>query len=467
MITYNVKVNNMNKCFEAEKGTLLSDFLLKNGFETAHPCGGKGICKKCSVTVNGRAELSCQYRINSDIEISLPESKLFFSSFSASGISAEANAVILDIGTTTLELGIADKSGKIIYTVTEENPQKKFGADVISRIEYCSKHGAKELQSSLTGKINEMLSLVIELYGNADKLPLFVCGNTVMLHLFLGVDCSGMGKSPYTPAFLESKTVSGNEIGLCINSQVTTLPNISAFAGADIFAGLIKCKKPAKGKYNLLADLGTNSEIVLYSENGAICTSAAAGPCFEGVNISCGMTAREGAIKFYYRNGTFETIGDKAPVGICATGLVDIIAFLLKNGFIDETGAMRQKEFQITEDISVTQEDIRNFQLAKSAIYSGITALISKAGISFDEIENLFVSGGFSQAINTESAVKVGLFPKQTGGRIFPLNNTALLGTALYSAMEQKPTTDNIEYISLSGNDVFENNFIKNLNFNQ
>lgn len=461
---HKVRIN--NETLLASDGEILSDILIKSGKAINHICGGKGICKKCSVIVNGKEELSCRYKIKSDIDVVLPEnSEILSESGAEEGNEITENCCFcLDIGTTTLALALVNPDEKkIIKVKTANNPQGAFGSDVITRIEYCNKNGVSQLKNCLIDKINDLIN---EFDIEAIK-TMYVAGNTTMLHIFFGVDPSTIGVAPYTPVFLDSKEIKGSEIGINKIERVVSLPCISSFVGADLVAGINLTEAPESDKYNLLIDLGTNAEIVLYNKNAVYCTSAAAGPCFEGGNITCGMSATDGAIYSYTPDGEFKTINNKAPQGICGTGLIDIIAVLLRKGIIDETGYMENEEFFITDSIKLTQKDIREFQLAKSAIYSGISALLKEKSISFTDIENAFISGGFSAKINTDNAIAVGLLPKELKDKIIVLNNSSLLGTVKYACEHNNlPVSHNkAEYVDLSTNPNFMDLFIENMEF--
>lgn len=447
----------------AEDGELLSDILIKNGKAHERPCGGRGTCGKCTVFVDGKKELSCQYRIKSDIEVVIPEESEILSVTGAeeSGKATENMCFVLDIGTTTLALTLVSlDEKKIIKVITRTNPQRNFGADVMTRIDYCRKNGVSELQKVLADEVNKM----IENFGISEIDRMYIAGNTTMLHIFFGVDPSSMGTAPYSPVFLESKREKTDKIkGV---KEIISLPSFSAFVGADLVAGLNFAEMPSEGKYNLLIDLGTNAEILLYSEKKILCTSAAAGPCFEGANISCGMSAVNGAISAY-RKGRIETIGSKPAKGICGTGLIDIIAELLSDGTIDETGFMECEEFEIAENVSLTQGDIRQYQLAKSAIYSAVLTLLKNENVTFENIEKVYLSGGFSAKINIQNAATTGLIPEEMKDKCVPINNSSLLGTAKY-AIEQNDLsafTEKAEYIDLSSDKYFSDLFIENMIF--
>lgn len=460
------KVRLNNRIVEVPDGTILADILIKSGEKLPHLCGGKGTCRKCLVLVNGNKELSCQYEIKSDIDVVLPENDDIFSEIGAneSGKITKNCCYCLDIGTTTLALALVSLDKKeIIKVKTATNPQRAFGGDVLNRIEYCNKNGISELQICLINKINEMIDNI----GVSTANTMYVSGNTTMLHILFGVDPSSIGVAPYTPIFVDSKEIKGSQIGLKKIENVISLPCISAFVGADLVAGINYANMPSDNKFNLLVDLGTNAEIMLYNKNEVYCTSAAAGPCFEGANITCGMSSTEGAIYSYSIDGSRKTIGNKTPKGICGTGLIDIIAVLLQKGIIDETGYMESEELFISETVKITQKDIRQYQLAKSAVYSGLTAILREKAVSFEAIENLFISGGFSAKINIDNAVKTGLLPRELKDKVIVLNNSSLLGTVKYACKKNDLSVylKNAEYIDLSANEYFSDLFINNLDF--
>lgn len=449
--------------FRADDGEKLSDVLIKNNLKIEHICAGRGVCKKCTVLINGKKELSCQYRIKSDIEVEIEKGNEILSVTGAeeSGRMTENLCFVLDIGTTTLGLALVSlDEKKIIKVISRTNEQRIFGADIMARIDYCRKNGVNNIQKILTDEINEMICA----FNVPEVEKLFVAGNTTMLHLFFGVDCSGIGVYPYTPAFLESRQEKAEKIkGV---KEIISLPSIASFAGADVVAGINFTGLPQKGKYNLLIDLGTNAEIVLYSENSVLCTSAAAGPCFEGANISCGMSSSDGAISAYAK-GKIETIGSYPAKGICGTGLVDIIAELLSDSTIDETGFMECEEFCITENVFLTQNDVRQYQLAKSAVYSAVLSLLKRQNIYFDDIEKMYVSGGFSAKLNVSNAVRTGLIPKELKDKFASINNSSLLGTVKYACEKNDLSSiiEKAEYIDLSSDKYFSDLFIENMMF--
>lgn len=454
-------------CFFCEDGAVLSDVLIDSGIELSHPCSGHGICKKCQVLINGRTELSCQYKVYSDTQVFLPEEKNIASEngLPVYACASDEHCFILDIGTTTIALALIDtKNGSAVKIITENNPQCVYGADVISRIEASQKYGEAALQKVLIDKINKMLLC----FPDNNARTLYIAGNTVMLHLFFGISPCSIGIFPYTPVFLEGKKCRGGDIGIKSIDNIQSLPCISSFVGADIVAGLLSVNPPKKNSYSLLVDLGTNAEIVLFSQDEILCSSAAAGPCFEGVGISYGMSAADGAIYEYRSDSDFSVIGHRKAKGICSTGLIDIIAVLLRKNIIDETGYMEEESFRITEGIFLSRRDIRQFQNSKSAIYSAIETLLGSRNISSDDIEALYISGGFSSKLNIENAVITGIFPKELKEKCIPLKNSCLQGLMAFSCSDKSLTelTKKAEYIDLANNTAFSDSFINNMFFN-
>ncbi|MBP3939918.1 MAG: DUF4445 domain-containing protein [Christensenellaceae bacterium] len=452
----------------AKDGVLLSSVLMENGIPHDHPCGGKGTCRKCLITVNGEKVLSCQYKIHSDIEVEPSESgKIFSETGAETGGKAEGKlAFALDIGTTTLALAlVALDTQKIVRVVTETNPQRTFGADIMSRIGHCMKNGPLEMHSVLIKKINEMIAA----FDLHEEIPLYAAGNATMLHLFFNIDCSGIGTAPYTPVFLEEKHASGKDLALNSVSEVIALPSIASFVGADLVAGLNYVGLPKNGKYNILADLGTNAEIILFSKDSVLSTAAAAGPCFEGANISCGMSATKGAIYRYEKDGSYKTIGDAEAKGICGTGLIDAMAALLANETVDFTGYMEEEEYVLAENVSLTQEDIRQYQLAKSAVCSAMMTLMDMAGIGEESIGTLYISGGFSAKIDRENAARTGLLPEILKDRISAISNSSLLGTVKFACEKNDLSVflENAEYADLSQSKRFSDLFMENMFFGE
>ncbi len=449
---------------------LIRDILTEHGYVLPHPCGGRGTCKKCEVIANGEKVLSCRHTVSEDTVLILPDSEELSVLVGAeeSGTATENMCLCLDIGTTTVVLALAEAdSGTVVRSVTSANPQRTFGADVISRIEHCMKNGVGELRDVLVRKIAEMTAELLGKFGMQSIDRMYVSGNTTMLHIFRGVDPSPMGTAPYTPAFIDEVRSAGEDFGLSQVGEVVLLPGISAFVGADILAGINCVGNAEDGRYRILLDLGTNAEIALFSKDLILCTAAAAGPCFEGANISCGMSAADGAVYAVDENGICRVIGDTLPKGICATGLVDAIAYGLKREIIEESGYMEDDELELSESVSLTQRDVREFQLAKSAIRAATECLVKRAGIDLSKVEGLYVAGGFSASLSAKSAAFVGLIPSELTEKLIGINNSSLLGAVKYAVRDGKGTvgSERAEYVDLSADAHFAGLFMEYMAF--
>ncbi len=461
---------------KGEMGERLSEVLIREGFAVDHPCGGRGSCKKCTVLVDGAEALSCQYRILGDITVLLKEAEAISAPVGSAmpetgkkeGVSVSGNGetvLALDIGTTTLALSPVDADGVLLNTVTANNPQRAFGADIMSRIGYARDRGVEPLSAPLREEIGRMIATL----GVTSVQQLYVAANPTMLHLFWGVDPTPMGTAPYTPAFLELRRGSGAEVGLPMVEEVISLPSVSAFVGADLVVGMHYVGRPEGEKWRLLIDLGTNAEILLFSRDRLYCTAAAAGPCFEGASISCGMSATPGAICRYREDGTFDTIGGVRACGICGTGLVDAVAYLLREGLVDEGGYMEEERFCLAEGVYLTREDVRRYQLAKAAVHGATLALMDRAGVSFDDVEVLYIAGGFAAEVSVAHAVETGLLPPALEGRCYAVGNSSLLGCARVAARPEGFTdpTPGAEYADLSADPVFADLFISHMMFGE
>jgi len=405
---------------------------------------------------------------------------------------AEILGVAIDIGTTGISAYLLDlATGEVLQKESCLNPQTEFGGDVLSRISYCLENpqGPDQLRKSIIGKLNE---LVINLTGNASRAErvyqVVIAGNTTMLHFVLGVYPGSIARAPYRPVFLEQVDLKAWEAGLqiCPEGRVTLLPSASGYVGADILAGLVATAFDKKDVPAVFLDIGTNGEIVANLGGRLIATSTAAGPALEGMNISCGCRAEEGAIDTFLIDDEFElhftTIGDAAPKGICGSGLIDITAAMVKRKLVLATGRfnpkldprlqarVRDKKFYLTDDIYISQTDIRQIQLAKGAIAAGVTLLLEEAGIPLEAIQEAVIAGAFGYHINPDSIREIGLLPKGFKGKINFVGNSSAEGARLAllnkGVMAQiKELKNRIEVLELSTNPCFQDYFVKALGF--
>ncbi len=301
-----------------------------------------------------------------------------------------------------------------------------------------------------------------------------------MQHILLGVDPYNISVAPFTPEFIDQKHVKGHQINLGISNDadIYIANSIAGYVGGDIVSGVVSVDMMKSDKINLLIDIGTNGEIVLGSKDRMTSCSVAAGPAFEGAHIKHGVGGIDGAInKAIIQDGniTYETINNLDPIGICGSGLLDIVSALKDLGIMDETGALDESKlsdedgelvYPIANGISITQKDIREIQLAKSAIAAGIDTLISYMEIGYDDIDTVYIAGGFGSYMDVKSAVNIGLIPSELQNKCVTIGNSAGTGAIkmLLSQTEldsSKDITDHVEYIELSMDMTFNNLFIE------
>jgi uncharacterized 2Fe-2S/4Fe-4S cluster protein (DUF4445 family) len=341
--------------------------------------------------------------------------------------------IALDIGTTTVSAQLVDlNTGSILDNVSQLNEQNFYGLDILRRIHAAQKGKTQKLYELINRQTEKIIKYFIDKWSISKIEKLSVSGNTVMLHLFLNIDPSSMGQFPFTPVFLEEKELHGESL-LIPAENISILPSISAFIGADITSGLAVLDIFNSHGPSLLVDIGTNAEMALVNGNNIHCCSAAAGPAFEGVHISCGMGGVKGAIKnVELISGEYKitSIDDEPPVGICGSGLIDVVAIMLKQGIIGESGLIENEEecFTLCPGIKITGRDIREFQLAKSAIHSGIKVMCSNASVDTKDIKNVFITGNFGFSINKQNAVNSGIFPMEFLDKITACGNLSLQG---------------------------------------
>lgn len=486
-----------NKIIEANQGKFLLDVLAQNGIFLPAACAGKGTCGKCRVRllsggVSGVVPdadgyvLSCHAVLTEDVTVEVDaQSGHGLNAFDASCVrgDAEGVGVILDIGTTTLAAAAIElSSGEIIKRVSSLNPQGVCGADVLSRIKACGEGKGDLLQKLILEQTKKLLSML----GATDASELTVAANTTMLHLLLGVDPSTIGVYPFTPVFTEERVVAGAELGLPVET-VRLLPSVSAYIGSDITAGVLSLGMHRNARTELFVDVGTNGEIVLSHKGKLYAASTAAGPALEGACIECGMGGIAGAIDHVSLKGgkiTFSTVDNVPARGICGSGLIDLIALLLHEGLIDETGAwdeesdsffvqyLREGRFYLTEEIYLSQADIRQFQLAKAAIAAGIETLLSECGVATDAVETLYLAGGLGYYMDVQKAGDVGLLPRALTDRTHAVGNTAMAGARLCllgaAAREEIVVLSRCtEIVELSFSPTFQDAYVENMMFLQ
>lgn len=413
--------------------------------------------------------------------------------------SAVMYGVAIDIGTTTVVCSLIDmNTGEELGHASEINAQKFFGLDVLTRITYEIEHpqdGREKLQKAIVGSINKMVASVCSRQGiSTDQIYEFSVGaNCTMMHMLMGVDARPIGKAPFAPVFARAKDVRADSIGLkgATGARLYCLPSVSAYIGADIVAGAYVCDLKSEPGNVIFIDIGTNGEIVLASHGRLMSCSCAAGPALEGMNISSGMRAAEGAIEDITigEDGIgLKVIGDCEPSGICGSGILTVTKELLRTGIVRKTGAFvkadkfdssdyrskyisvdeeGKRSFRMTEGsensepLYITQGDIRQVQLAKGAILSGFMALMKRAGIGMEDLDKVLIAGQFGAHLPAQSITGTGILPFEVEDRISYVGNTSKTGAymALMSGKvkrEMEELAHEMDYLELGATDNYE-----------
>lgn len=479
MLKISVSSANSNNVIvlNANVGDNLMDVLRNNGYGVAAYCGGNGKCGKCRVLVDDVDSLACRTILHEDCRVILTagQSEIVTQSIKINVQESNCEELMfaVDIGTTTIALAlISAANGSVLSARSANNPQIAYGSDVIARIKYCGEGGLDRLHNSIIDCLNRIIESMLDEYSGK-IVKIIVSGNVTMLHLLLGVDCTSIGVAPYTAAFVGEQRMCAMDIGLNLDCDLITMPSIASFVGSDIVAGILHCGYPKINKYNILIDLGTNAEIAIYNSNQCICTAAAAGPCFEGANIECGVSAVSGAINgFSIVDGKqhFTTINDEEPIGVCGTGLIDIISNMCKCGVIDESGALTQSNtYSISEKVYITQRDIREFQLAKSAVRAATETLLKVLNITDNDIDKVYLAGGFASYINIDNAVICGLISHNLGNKCDCVGNSSLQGAIKFAVdkVDNIIVDNHCKYIDLTLHSDFTELFMEYMSFEE
>lgn len=470
------------------------------GFKYYRPCGGFGKCLSCAVRfVYGAPEmtadderalefwemrngwrLGCKCVISHDCKIQVP--KRLVSEINSIGVPQTTEelpldktniAIAVDVGTTTLAATAIDiNTGKVLRQHTWTNGQTKYGMDVMSRIKAAIDGHGEELQQLVIG---DLMKMGVKIIGK-DFLThkVVMSGNTVMTHLLLKYPVDGMAQYPFHPYTLD--VVKFREE----HRDIFFMPAISAFVGGDIVSGLFYLKQQAKARKEeddifIMVDMGTNAEIVLFDGEKYWCSSASAGPALEGASLKCGVASVRGAINhlsIHGREVKYTTIGGEKPIGLCGSGVIDIIHELRRNNIIDEGGLLideySETGFPVTEDIVVTGEDIQQVILAKAAIRSGIEMLLNAAKLSLEQIDHLYVAGGLGSSVSIWAAAGIGLFPKELIPKFESVGNASLHGDIAFIMNPDedalKEIKENSQIVILATDPKFEKLFLENLN---
>lgn len=494
MKKHTIRLHPLGKELQVNDQTPLIDVLHEFGIE--FPCGGKGTCGKCRVRLlDGKImisdihqqkiehlgltadwRLACFSLCTSDITLEIEQfNHLILADESEYEFTPqEGFGIAVDLGTTTIVAQLVDlSSAKVIAVETMLNPQVKFGADLISRIQSCLDGHAGEMTRMIRSSIGTMIELMLKKH-KIELLKVVLVGNTAMQLIFSNCDVSQLATYPFHTENLGMKTFDPKELGwkFQVKDKIQFFPSIGCFVGSDILAGIAATGLHQKENYTALIDLGTNGEIVLGNKCQIVCASTAAGPAFEGANISMGMRAVTGAISsLQVVNGKIEAnvIGNTAPKGICGSALIDVVAIFRKLDLIGMFGEINSGEqiLQIAGKVSLTQRDINEFQLAKAAIAAGLTILSNSLSINLYDIDEIYIAGGFGSYINIENVVATGMIelPEE---KIHKMGNTALIGAKMF-LFPNSGMTDEIlkktRHINLEGDPNFQDIYVNKMLF--
>ena len=466
----------------ASKGDNLLTVIRGAGIGISAECGGVGRCGKCRVVIDGKPALACLTYVMQSITVELPkgdqevEYDILLDSDNVEthtlghdsrdgSDGQESYAIAVDIGTTTVVAKLLNRtSGKELASFAELNAQLSFGSDVLSRIN-ASLDDSSELSELIISQIDRAIATMLEEQSlsaaQIDRVVL--AGNTTMTYILLGLPCRSLGFVPFEPAFDYPLCQTYQEIfkTSTLECNVIVLPYISAYVGGDLTAGLIA---RLGDEDFILMDMGTNGELIYKKGERLVCTATAAGPAFEGGNIECGTGSMRGAISSVsYENGSFvlTTIGNAPPIGICGSGILDLMAVLLEENYLDDTGLFADSvpdgriilysdPKDSTKEVYFSQKDVRQFQLAKSAVRTGLEIISEEMG--GDSPAQVFLAGGFGQNLDPSSAIAIGMLPEEFEGIVLPIGNSSLSG-AVKIALDDS-LIDSIIKVAAQGEEI-------------
>jgi uncharacterized 2Fe-2S/4Fe-4S cluster protein (DUF4445 family) len=498
--TVRITLQPLGVSFDVPRGAPLRDVLFEHGVD--FPCGGRGTCKGCRVrlfsgylrttpTQEARLteeeiakgwRLACRCAAEGDLSLELAqwEMPVLADERPFGFVPREGLGVAVDVGTTTLAAQIVDlETTRVLGTRTSLNPQAAHGADLMSRVGFAVfESGGERLRDLVRA---EILGMIAELQADAPAgrriVDIVLVGNTVMHHLFCGLDLEPLSRRPFEPVDDGLKEFRARELGWAPagDAAVRFLPCLGGFVGSDILAGLLAVGMGVSDQLIGFVDLGTNGEAVFGNRRLMRCASTAAGPAFEGAGIEMGMRAATGAIvEAEARGGGIlcRVLGGGPARGVCGSGLVDAAAAALELGWIRSTGRFADgtPEIPLAPPVKLTQTDVRQLQLAKGAVAAGVQSLLAGLGATVDDVSTLYLAGAFGNYVNRASARRIGLldFPEE---KIVPAGNTALLGAKL--ALCNDPAANahhsairsRVEHVPLNTDPEFRNVFVENMSF--
>lgn len=479
---YQITISSTGRVLSAQPGSNLLQILRQAGLAPEAPCGGNGKCGKCTVTVDGQQVLSCQCVVNRDMTVELGRKDGL--NILKTGLSLEVNMdpvrqgdlIAIDIGTTSVVCFLLDgQTGRELASASMLNPQSGFGADVISRIQSALGGTMAQQRDAIRDGITDLIRQVTPQPERVGVVS--IVGNPCMQQLFLDVEPGNLAGVPFAPVLTRAQIIPcGDILPVCPNAQLLVVPDISGYIGADTMGCVLSTGMYASDEITLMVDIGTNGEMVLGSRARMIACSTAAGPALEGANIHFGMRGAPGAIDHVWvENGTLRcsVIGGGKARGICGSGLIDAIAALLELKLLNKRGKMEsdtlvdgQKVIYLCDDVYLTQDDIRQVQMAKGAIYAGIVLMAKQLGIEVSDIRHVLLAGAFGSFLNPASACRIGLLPPELLERITPVGNAAGSGAKLLACDQaelrrSQELVEQIEFLELASLPEFSRTFAR------
>ena len=458
-----------------DTGTDLLQAQILAGLRPDAPCGGRGTCGKCRVMLDGAEVLACQTAVDRDMTVYTRQESAV--KILTGGLAVDAQpdgahdyALAIDIGTTTVVCYLLDgKTGAVLAQSSTMNPQAQFGADVISRIQHVLENqGGEAMQKCIRSALEKLTADVAAQAGihPADITVAAIVGNTAMHHLLLDIDPSPLVVPPYMPNVFEALE----------KDIARILPNIAGFVGGDTVGCMVATRFDKLDKLTLMIDIGTNGEMVLGDKNRRIACSTAAGPAFEGAKISCGMRGAAGAVDHVWLEDgqvKYHVIGDGEALGLCGSGLLDLVAVLLDLEIIDESGYLEDREYRLGDTpVVLTQKDVREVQLAKAAIRAGIELLAQELGIQVGAISQVYLAGAFGNYLTPASACRIGMIPPALLDRIRPIGNAAGEGAKLCALSKAEFTysqelAKHTDFLELASLPDFQDCYVDALEFEE
>lgn len=472
MVEHEVRFFPGGQSVRVEDGASIWEAAIRLGIRIDGPCGGQGRCGRCQVICPGHegeegresidaadweagVRLACQSLVHSDLEVLIPSpdagdvqaisSHAELGAYDLDPLGSGGLGLVADIGTTTVAVSILDlASGEELASASDYNRQIVLGEDVLSRMEYSEDSGPERLRELVLETINDLVDACDPGYGKQISAAV-ISANTVMAHLFLGVDPSPMRYESLTPLVRDAK-ISGAESGLNIlpEAEVLVMPSVAAYVGGDVTSDIVHSGMDRAEGLSLLIDVGTNGEVVLGNSDFLISASSSAGPSFEGGDICCGMRACGGAVETVeLKDGKFSlgVIGGLEPRGICGSGLIDLLAALSREEWVDRRGRFTEladaedyedtRRLQITEGIFISEDDIQSLIRTKGAIYSACRSLLLNLGMDFGDLEKVYICGGFGKHLDLEASIRIGLLPDLPRDRFEYLGNSSLAGAKM------------------------------------